>query len=385
MRKKKLLILSTHPIQYNAPLFQLLASRGKVDLMVFYTWGQSQEAVYDPGFGAVRQWDIPLLEGYAYEFIPNTSKDPGSHHFSGIVNPDLNDRIAAFKPDALLVYGWSFSSHLRAMRYAKSHGIPVWFRGDSNLLDEPVGWSVRKTLRRVFLSWVFKRVDRAFYVGDANKKYFLAHGLKSNQLTWAPHAVDNSRFEDDQADYESKAIAWRRELGIDPAKPVFLFAGKFEPKKNVRALVNAFLSLSDAQLIMVGNGVLESELKSLAAACKHIFWIPFQNQSIMPIVYRLGDVFILPSVGPGETWGLAMNEAMACGRPVIAGVKCGGATDLIASERIGEITTGSVDDIQRCVRNMLQNPLSDRRSFVLSHIQQFSFSRIAAAYEQAFE
>jgi len=49
----------------------------------------------------------------------------------------------------------------------------------------------------------------------------------------------------------------------------------------------------------------------------------------MPIVYRLADVFVLPSVGPGEAWGLAINEALASGIPVIASEKCGGSVDLI--------------------------------------------------------
>lgn len=81
----KLAIISSHPIQYNAPLFKLLTQRGNLSVKVFYTWGkQSIEPKYDPGFGKTIQWDIPLLDGYNYEFLENISKAPGSSHFNGI-------------------------------------------------------------------------------------------------------------------------------------------------------------------------------------------------------------------------------------------------------------------------------------------------------------
>ncbi|HEY8661946.1 MAG TPA: glycosyltransferase family 1 protein, partial [Hanamia sp.] len=84
---KRLAIITTHPIQYNAPWFKLLAERKKLKVMVFYTWSQvEKEGKYDPGFGKNVEWDIPLLDGYEYRFINNISNEPGSHHFNGIDN-----------------------------------------------------------------------------------------------------------------------------------------------------------------------------------------------------------------------------------------------------------------------------------------------------------
>src|SRR5690606_37765332 len=118
--KKKIAIVSTHPIQYNAPWFRLLAKEFNVDLNVFYTWSQSEKgSKFDPGFGKSITWDIPLLDGYNYKFIKNTSKEPGSHHFTGISNPTLIKEIEQWKPDAILVIGWSFKSHLACLRYFK--------------------------------------------------------------------------------------------------------------------------------------------------------------------------------------------------------------------------------------------------------------------------
>ena len=116
MPNKRLAIISTHPIQYNAPLFHVLAQTPGVDLKVFYTWSQAQQSVSDKEFGRKIVWDIPLLEGYDYEFIENVSNKP-KQQFRGLVNPGLIPAIENWHPDAVLVFGWNFSSHFKAMRH----------------------------------------------------------------------------------------------------------------------------------------------------------------------------------------------------------------------------------------------------------------------------
>ena len=135
---KKLAIITTHPIQYYAPVFKLLHQRQQVSVKVFYTWGEQVNTKYDPGFNKVIAWDIPLLEGYPFDWVKNTAGDPGSHHFKGIINPDLIGQLKAWHPDALLVYGWGYQSHLKVMRHFKNK-LPVLFRGDSTLLDDVTG------------------------------------------------------------------------------------------------------------------------------------------------------------------------------------------------------------------------------------------------------
>ena len=329
----RLAVVTTHPVQYYAPLFRRLAERGEVEPHVFYSWaGAAGTAALDRGFGASFAWDVPLLDGYAHTFVENVAGDPGTHHFRGIDAPGLVPAVEAWRPDAVLVVGWNYKAHLQVLR-AFSDQIPILFRGDSTLLDERPGvrGRVRALARRAALRWVYGHVDHALYVGQHNRVYFLAHGLKDRQLTWAPHAVDNDRFAGPGGDPEAQARDWRRSLGIADDDRAAVFVGKLERKKAPDVLLDAFLSGQSGldHLLFCGTGPMETQLVESASGRADVHFLGFQNQSQMPVAYRLGAVVVLPSRGPGETWGLAVNEAMACGRPAVVSDRVGCAPDLI--------------------------------------------------------
>ncbi len=328
---KKLAIITTHPIQYYSPVFKLLHQRQQIEIRVFYTWGEGSMNKFDPGFGKTVQWDLPLLEGYPYEWVTNTSKNPGSSSFNGIVNPGLIQQIKSYGPDAILIYGWAYASHLKVLRHFKNK-VPIIFRGDSNLLREQSGF--KTLLRFALLKWIYTHVDHALYVGTNNKAYFKKYGLKEQQLNFAPHAIDNERFAQNR-DEEAKAL--RDELGLNDKDILILFAGKFEDIKSPFLLLEAFQSINkeNVHLLLVGNGALENELKLKAAGNPNIHFMGFQNQSYIPVVYQACDLFCLPS--KSETWGLAINEAMVCQKAVLASDKVGSAIDLIIPGNNGAI------------------------------------------------
>lgn len=379
-KSRRLAIITTHPIQYNAPFFKKLAASEGLTLMVFYTWEKGAGVKHDPGFGKKIEWDIPTLEGYSYTFVKNVSKNPGSHHFWGIQNPSLIAEISSFQPDSILVYGWNFHSHLQVMRHFKGT-IPIWFRGDSTLLDEKL--SIKTILRRLFLRWVYTQIDYSFFTGTENKKYYLKHGVKERQLIAMPHAVDNDFFMQNDEENTKQAQILRHSLSIPDNDFVILFAGKFEQKKNPTLLIDIFIGLQEnnkftnSHLIFIGNGILEPLLKQKGLKNPYIHFLPFQNQTLMPIIYRMCDVFCLPSKGPGETWGLALNEAMACGKPVIASNKVGGAKDLIIENTTGLIfKNNNRIDLEKAILKALdwkKQGLDQKK--ILRHVTNFNFIR----------
>ncbi|MCW3090883.1 MAG: glycosyltransferase [Ferruginibacter sp.] len=377
----RLAIITTHPIQYNAPMFKLLAERKRIEVKVFYTWGETAIDKYDPGFNKHIEWDIPLLGGYSYCFVNNISAVPGSNSFKGIDNPTLIKQIETWKADAVLVYGWCFKSHLKAIRYFHKK-IAVIFRGDSTTLNEAKG--LKKIARTLFLKWVYSYVDYALYVGVHNKSYFKKHGLKENQLFLAAHAVDNGRFAQPDDEYKAAAKKWRYELGIREHELTILFAGKLEAVKNPGFIVNLAKKMMGLPIkfILVGNGHLEKELRTSSLDCPNILFLDFQNQLKMPIVYRLGDLFILSS--KSETWGLGVNEAMACGKGVLVSDRCGCAADLVTNDQNGYVfSIERSDDVINKIKEFLTHKEQVKMMGMASSrkIAEFSFLNTAKAIE----
>ena len=378
---KRLAIITTHPIQYNAPWFRLLVQRGKIDIMVFYTWSQSAAgAKYDPGFGKMIDWDIPLLEGYPYRFVENTATAPGTRTHMGIVNPTLINEIEQYKPDAVLVSGWNFKSHLACMRHFHKK-IPVLFRGDSTLIDQE--GMLRGIMKRIVLRSIFRNIDKALYVGSANRRYFKRYGLKDKQLVYTPHAIDNNRF----ASKHETALDLRGMFAIPPGDIIYLFAGKFEEKKDPLLLLDAFTRMNNkhTHLVFAGNGKLESDLKAKAAGHSRVHFMDFQNQSAMPALYQQADIFVLPSKGPGETWGLAVNEAMAAGLPVIVSQACGCAEDLVLEGENGfSFPPGNGKLLQERMTYMAtkREELSRMGKRSREIIAGFTFEKIASSIEE---
>lgn len=352
---KKLAIITSHPIQYYAPWFRHLAGTTDFSVKVFYLWDFGVNQQVDMGFKQPIRWDIPLLTGYDYEFVANVSSSPGTHHFWGLQNPSLLEKVRVYNPDAVLLMSYNYASLYDFLWRWNRRFAPLLFRGDSHRLFPSSG--VKEWARRKFISLIYQRLSACLYVGKANYAYFRDLGVPSQNLFFAPHAVDNARFFAHAAEANSKAMLWKQELGIPKNHSVILFAGKFEVKKRPTDLLQAFLqaNLPQVSLLFVGAGALESELRSQAAH-PHIYFAPFQNQALMPRTYAIADLVVLPSYGSEETWGLAINEAMSISRPVIASTHVGCAYDLIQPYRNGLIfPAGDVSALAACLKEGFSN------------------------------
>jgi glycosyltransferase involved in cell wall biosynthesis len=355
--RTKLAIIVSHPIQYYAPLHQRLARRNDLAIKVFFTWHSGIEPVRDRDFGIPVMWDLPLTDGYDFEEIPNVSWNPGTHHFFGLQNPTLVERVSKWQPDVVKITGWAWHSHLLAMRAFNKMGKPVLFRGDSHLLHKPrrgAHWQ----LKRAVLTRVYSWPAKFLFVGEANRAYYEAFGVGPERLAHCTHSIDVPRFSHLGDQYENEAMMLRKQLGISEDKCVILFAGKFEAKKRPLALMRCVQELSDpnVMVVLVGSGELDNEVKAIAAADPARFRVlPFQNQTRMPIIYRLGDIYVLPST-PYETWGLGINEAMACGRPVIVSDQAGCSMDVV-DDSCGRVFSAAD---QLGLRNVLLEMTKDR-------------------------
>lgn len=375
--KKKIAFIATHPIQYYSPIYKGLSRYDNYEIKVFYTWGNSSIHKFEREFNKDVKWDIPLLDGYNYEFCTNISKDKGTHHFNGINAIDLNEKVEAYNPDLVCIIGWNYKSHLEFIN--KYSGIyKIALRGDSHLLDKTN--FIKQWIKDIYISRVFKKIDYFFYVGTNNKEYFRHYGAKDNQLYYINHSIENHRFSNLDIDNVNEL---KSKYTIKDCDRVFLFVGKLEEKKGVKLLIDAFSSLNqdDVKLIIVGDG---SERKHIyASKNKNIIFAGFINQKSIPNYYKLAQVLVIPSIGPNETWGLVINEAMANGLAIIASDKVGAAKDLISGNGI-IVPANDRQSLFNAMRDIFEYSIQDMSMRSLDIIKDHTLNKSIERYLETF-
>jgi glycosyltransferase involved in cell wall biosynthesis len=358
---RRLAIILSHPVQYYSPWFRWMRAHTDLEFRVFYLWEFGVTAQRDPQFGTVFQWDIDLLSGYDSEFVPNVSPDPGTHHFNGLDNPGLTGRLAAWQPGAILLFGYNWRSHLRVVWWARRHGVPLLFRGDSHLLGR-----ARLPLRRRLPLWFLYRQFAAItYVGLANRDYFRALGVPEKRLFFAPHSVNVAHFDPDDLPLRRAADSLRSRLDVTNRR-VVLVAGKLSAAKDPMGLLEAYLAIATTgdALVFVGDGAEKPRLEARAAEQpdSRVIFLPFANQSEMPLRYLMADLFVLPSRGHYETWGLAVNEAMHMGLPCVVSDVVGCQRDLVVPNQTGWVfPAGDVRALASALERALRLPFEELR------------------------
>lgn len=350
-----LVVLTTHPIQYQVPLWQGLAADGRIPFEVWYLTDHGTRPSYDREFGRSFAWDLDTLSGYQYRFLDvRDGAAPGS--FWGCrLREKLGDTLQAIGAKALWVQGWQVAAYWQAVRAAKSVRVQVWLRAESNDFAPVALW--KRPVKRLLLGSFFERVDEFLYIGQGNRSLYRRYGVPEHRLHPAPYAVANERFAAQAWALAGKRSELRRRWGIPEHAFCVLFAGKFIPKKRPLDLVRAATLLKTRasrplHLLFVGSGELGSHLR---AACKVVFdadsaeapevqlrardsddprpcasFSGFLNQRDISTAYVAADCLALPS-DFRETWGLVVNEAMASGLPCVISSQCGSSLDLGAA------------------------------------------------------
>jgi glycosyltransferase involved in cell wall biosynthesis len=331
----RLAFVTSHPIQYQAPLFRALAQRPEVDLTVFFCSDHGLKESRDPGFGVSFKWDVPLLEGYRSEFLPNRSPRAGNA-FWGQINPGLFGRIRRGGFDAVLVHGYAFASCWIAFAAALASRSRLMLRTEVNLLEPRPFW--KRVLKQSLLRPAFKIFDRCLPIGSLNYEYYRHYGVSPLRMVYAPYAVDNRFFSEKVLRAPEKRAELRAQLGLPKEGPVVLLCARLLSNKHPMDLLRALEATESTppiHALVVGDGALRGECESFAKARlgKRVVFAGFQNQSQLPSFYAAADLLVLPS--EQEPWGLVVNEAMASGLAVIASSSVGAAADLVWHGKTG--------------------------------------------------
>jgi glycosyltransferase involved in cell wall biosynthesis len=331
-------VVTSHPIQYQAPLFRELARRPELELTVLFCDKAGLRPTRDPGFGKTVSWDIPLLDGYRHRFLRNWSPWPAPARATGLVNPGVFAAVRRGGYDAVLFHGYTHVTTWIGLASSFLAGIPVIMRTESNLLYPRPWW--KRFLKRLVLTPLFRRVGAFVPIGAKNAEYYEHYGVPREKMFRSPYCVDNERFMREGRLTPEERRAMRVRLGLHADRAVFLFVGKLVPWKRPADALAAFdIAGLDgkASLLFVGEGTERPALEKCARerGLGSVAFTGFVNQRELPRYYAAADVMVLPS--SLEPWGLVVNEAMACGLKVLASDAVSAAYDLLVDPECGEV------------------------------------------------
>jgi glycosyltransferase involved in cell wall biosynthesis len=384
--------LASHPVQYHTPLYRALASDPDVASDVLYLSmpdAQSQGV----GFGQSLTWDLPLLDGYRWH---QARSGRGRGIIGGYAGVWLADPLGEMgwgpsreRPDAILLTGWHYLGLLQAFWAAKFLRIPVILRMESNEA-RPRSWLAHQMHRMLF-----RGLSMGLPIGKSNARWYLNNGLKNDQLIKAPYFIDNARFAGQVAQQQSERPALRQHWNIPEEAFCFLFAGKLQSKKRPQDLIEALAlllkekpkGLPAVHLLIVGNGHLKEACeKQVHRSGLPVSFAGFLNQTEITRAYVACDCFVLPS-DHGETWGLVVNEAMACGLPAVVSDQVGCHEDLIIEGVTGlSYPCGDTLALSACLRKMASDPQSSRGMGEAARVRvntMFTIETAAAAVKTA--
>jgi len=197
---------------------------------------------------------------------------------------------------------------------------------------------------------IYRGIDRFFFIGELNRKHYLAHGVAGSRLRPARYATIDRFAPLHETEKENLRYARRQAIGIPSDAWVIGFSGKFIPKKHPDFLFEIVGHLpirlrKRVWLYFLGSGEMEDSLKIGSERAAKEWGISchfagFANQSELPAHYLAMDCLVVPSRRMGETWGLVVNEAMQSGCAVAVSEAVGCSEDFRDWERFRVFRVG---------------------------------------------
>jgi glycosyltransferase involved in cell wall biosynthesis len=332
----RIAIVVTHPIQYFAPWHRALAAIPGVTLKVFFCSKKGAETYYDRDFGTEVKWDIPLLDGYEWEFLASR-KPIRNLTFWATDNPNIGEALASFRPSVVIIHGYVHRTMWRAVSWSNRNRVPVMLISDSNATATRTLW--KRAAKAIVVRHLYRRLDGAFSCGDNNRKYHLQYGIPKERIFQGALPIDCERLIASVREPSVTRREIRQRFGIPEDAFVIVYAGKLIPLKCLLHLVEAIYRCAQRGLnvwgLLVGEGSERPALETFIAErnVKNVVLAGFVNQSSIGKYYAASEALALTSVC--EAKGLPVPEAGCFGCPAILSdrVGCIGPND---SARLGE-------------------------------------------------
>ena len=314
----KIAFLVERPTQFEAPFYRFAARDAEHELRVLFTGRDVAAPAFDPELGAPVSWGIDLLGGYPHEVCP--AENPA---------PWLRERLQPGRCDLLIANGYTQGIYRLGARTARRAGVPAALRLDSVLWDTSFH---RQLAKRLLFATYMKRTYRLFLgTGSLTLDYLRAFGVPRERTGLFPYAVDVESFAEKSRLTPAGRAACRERLGVPSEGRVVLGLAKFNDREAPWDLLRAFARMDreDVWLVLAGDGPARSSLEAFAREkgrdrVRFPGYVPYPE---LPALYAAADLFV--HAAREERWGVSVQEALACGLPVVASSRVGAGYDLV--------------------------------------------------------
>jgi glycosyltransferase involved in cell wall biosynthesis len=311
-----IVFLVERPTQFEAPFYRFAARDPEHEFRVLFTGREVAEPVFDPELGKPVTWGIDLLGGYPHEACPQDNADAW-----------LAERLRPERCDLLIANGYTQPLYRLGTRIARRAGVATALRLDSVLWD--TSWSRSLAKRILFATYMKRTYDLFLGVGSLTLDYLRAFGVPRERTGLFPYAVDVESFAERSRLSPDERAAFRERLGVPVEARVVLGLAKFNQREAPWDLLRAFARLQDPDvwLVLAGDGPAKPALEAFAAKLSRVRFPGYVPYPDLPALYAASDLFVHPA--REERWGVSVQEALACGLPVVASSRVGAGYDLI--------------------------------------------------------
>jgi glycosyltransferase involved in cell wall biosynthesis len=330
----RLALLTEIPAPYRLPLFRALAREEAIDLRVWFLAERDPRRGYPP---------LGREAGFAWSILPSRSVVRAGRWL--VLSRGVLGALRRFRPDVVIVGGWSQPAFWQALGYARLARKPVVTWVESTGSESRGGSGAGGPLRRAFV-----RGSAAFLVpGSASAAYLRSLGVEDGRIAVAANAVDIGRFGHPRC--QAPGVGSNGQVRV-------LYVGRLSREKGLDVLLESVASLP-VEVYAVGSGPEQARLEASAPA--NVTFLGQLDQDAVAAEYARADVFVLPSLA--EPWGMVLNEAAAAGLPLVATDAAGAAHELIEDGVNGfRVRAGDAQALHDALRRLAEDASFRRRA-----------------------
>ena len=312
---KKTLLLTNIISPYRIPVYNYLSNKIE-NFEVWFLSGKEKN----------RDWIIEEEINFKYKLLNSKKFELIKGHFTLHIK-FISKILREYNPDIILVTGYDAPAYWQALYYAKKNKKKIVLWNGSTLLFSKFKKGIAYKIKKRFLS----KIDFFITYGSKATEYIKYFGIDENKIITGCNTVDIEWFYSNlelikkDPRFKEFFIKYKNKIKL-------LFVGRLIKYKGLEKLLNIIAKFNNPSihLFVLGDGHDKEYLMNYSKNIginNFVEFLGYIQKKDMPFYYSLSDYFIFPTFL--DPWGLVVNEALACGVPVLSSIYAGATYDLI--------------------------------------------------------